>query len=89
MNTDDPAIPPTPKRRGPRLATAANVRAFVAGVLRRVELGELDLARARVALYGASILGSLVTASAFEERIRALELREREAAARGEGRLAS
>jgi hypothetical protein len=47
-------------------------------VIRRVELGvapdaPLDAARARLLLYGASILGSLVAASAFEERIRALE----------------
>lgn len=84
MDTTNPATPPPPKRRGPRLATAANLRAYVGNVIRRVELGiepsaPLDPARARLLVYAASVLGSLVTASSFEERIRVLELAQAEA----------
>ncbi len=78
MNPSNPASPPTPRRRGRRLRSVENVRAFVADVLRQVEgsvpEGErLDVARARVMLYGASILASLVQGSDFEDRLRELE----------------
>lgn len=67
-----------PAARGPRLHTIANVRTFVARVLRRVDAGTkpgapLDPTRARVLLYGASILAQLVTDGELEERIAALE----------------
>lgn len=74
----NPTSPPPPKRRGRRLRSVENVRAFVADVLRKVEASipegaPLDPARARVMLYGASILASLVQGSDFEERLRELE----------------
>ncbi len=74
----NPTTPPTPKRRGRRLRSVENVRAFVASVLRAVEEsvpegGKLDVGRARVMLYGASILAGLVQGSDFEDRLRELE----------------
>lgn len=74
----NPTTPRPPKPRGRRLRSVENVRAFVADVLRQVENsvpeGEaLDVARARVMLYGASILASLVQGSDFEDRLRELE----------------
>lgn len=74
----NPTSPPPPKRRGRRLRSIENVRAFVADVLRKVEGSvpegaQLDVARARVMLYGASILASLVQGSDFEDRLRELE----------------
>ncbi len=99
MNPTGPTPPPPPRKRPTRrLRSAENVRAFVADTIRRVESeGEdlpLDPRRARVLLYGASILAQLVQAADFEERLRALERQVAEQQGKrlsrpGEGRLAS
>jgi hypothetical protein len=85
------SIPRPPRRRGRRLKSIENLRSFVADVLRRVEAGvppgaPLDAARARVMLYGASILVSAITGSELEERIARIEAAQTTAAER---RLAS
>lgn len=77
MRQADP-VDPTPQSRGGRarrLRTVRNVRSFVADVLREVEAhGEPgDPARARVMLYGAQVLGGLITGAEVEQRLEQLE----------------
>jgi hypothetical protein len=87
--SDSPPLP-TPRRRGRRLKSIENLRAFVADVLRRVETGvppgaPLDPARARVLLYGASILVTAIGGADLEARVTAIEAAQ---SAVGERRLA-
>jgi hypothetical protein len=64
--------PSSPRKRR-RLKSVANVRIFVADVLRQLEAEALEIDRARVMLYGAQILSSIIKDSEFEQRIVALE----------------
>jgi hypothetical protein len=72
-----------------RLSSAKNIRTALQDVYRRLDEGGLETKKARALAYILLGLANVVASSAFEERIGALERRDREAAARGEGRLAS
>lgn len=64
------------KNRGPpkRFRTVQGVRRFVATVMDRLDRDDkMDTDKARVLFYGAKILTDLISESALEKRIQALE----------------
>lgn len=56
-----------------RLKTADNVRTALAMVFRKVEAGTMDPGTARVLVYCAATLGSIIRDSDLEARLDALE----------------
>jgi hypothetical protein len=76
-NTGETPSPPGSLRvrRGRRLYSVANVKAALGDVYRKVEAGELDLAKARVLIYAASVLLGAIQGADIEERLAALERR--------------
>jgi len=74
------ATPPAPgpcgpylRRRGRSYQTVEGVRRGLVAVIQAVERNTLDVARARVLIYGLSTLANLIESSDLERRIEALE----------------
>ncbi len=72
---------PVSKKRGRRLYSLQNIRTLLADVLRQVEADAPEkpsdrVARARVLIYGAQVMGELIRATDIEERLAALEGRK-------------
>lgn len=64
------------RKKGRRLRSLENARAFVAGVIRQVEAGTMQEDRARLLLYGAQVLTRVIEAgqSADAEALRQMGL---------------
>lgn len=77
MNSTGPDSAPgqggVPSKRGRRMKTIPNVNTALGWLWRQVELGSIDLARARVLVYLAATLISGLEKGELEERIAALE----------------
>jgi len=65
--------PPPPPRRGRRLATVANVKSALGDVLRKLELGSITESKARVSIYGLSVLAGVIYQGEVEARVDELE----------------
>ena len=70
-----PAQPPLPPPRiyRRRLANLRNVRCALADALRSLEAGTLEPSKARVMIYGYSVLAGIIQGTDLEDRIAALE----------------
>ena len=67
-----PTLPPQPVYRR-RLANLRNVRCALADALRALEAGTLEPAKARVMIYGYSVLAGIIQGTDLEDRIATLE----------------
>ena len=70
-----PAQPPLPPPRiyRRRLANLRNVRCALADALRDLEAGTMEPGKARVMIYGYSVLAGIIQGTDLEDRIAALE----------------
>jgi hypothetical protein len=70
-----PAQPPLPPPRAyrRRLANLRNVRCALADALRALEAGTLEPGKARVMIYGYSVLAGIIQGTDLEDRIATLE----------------
>ncbi len=68
-----PASPPLKRRRGRKLGSIANVRSALAFVWRKVEAGEVDLAKAKTLVYIGSTLVTSLEKGELEERLAEVE----------------
>ena len=70
-----PAQPPLPPPRlyRRRLANLRNVRCALADALRDLEAGTMEPGKARVLIYGYSVLAGIIQGTDLEDRIAALE----------------
>jgi hypothetical protein len=60
-----------------RLRTVANVRSYLATLMRALKDGtETDIDKARVMIYACKVMSDLITGATVEERIDALESRQ-------------
>ncbi len=66
--------PPSPiERRRRRLASVCNVRLALADCLRALEAGTLESSKARVLIYGYSVLVGIIQGTDIERRLMQLE----------------
>lgn len=76
MNTtenDDASPTPSPRSRRRRLANLRNVRTALADALWRLETDLMEPAKARVLIYGYSVLAGIIQGIDLEQRIEWLE----------------
>lgn len=68
---------PTPRRKRLRLTSIEAVRRYLAGCLQRLENGELDDTGTKTRAYVAQTLVRIIEGSDLEQRIAALEEKQR------------
>ena len=72
MTTDTP-MNPTPRKRRFRLGTAEEVRQYLAGVVGRLENGELTESGAKTRAYIGQVLVRIIEGADLERRVEELE----------------
>ncbi len=73
LESNEPASPPVPRRRGRKLHSVANWRAALASIFRRVEAGQLEVDRARALIYAASTALHALSKTGVDEKLDELE----------------
>ena len=76
MNTSETAVrspPPRPRASRRRLASLRNVRTALADALCSLEADRIEPAKARVLIYGYSVLAGIIQGTDLERRIEVLE----------------
>ena len=76
MATGTPVNPPTQRKRRFRLGSADEVRQYLAGVVSRLENGELNDNGAKTRAYLSQVLVRVIEGSDLEVRLSALEERQ-------------
>lgn len=75
-----PAPPPLPCKR--RLASAQDLKTFLADIMNRVHRGELDVSVARCLGYLSQVMHSVIATNDIEARLHALEEQQNDKAHR-------
>lgn len=73
--TKDTPVNPTPRKRRFRLGTAEEVRQYLAGVVTRLENGELHDSGAKTRAYLGQVLVRIIEGADLEGRVQELEAR--------------
>jgi len=71
--SDDTGATPSPRSRRRRLANLRNVRTALADALWGLETDLIEPSKARVLIYGYSVLAGIIQGTDLEERIESLE----------------